>query len=153
MAALRKFFNSSVSQGADINTVVQYVGIAADEPKRLARLGGVNKVSPLAAIGWTEADCREWCESNGLLSPVYATATRGGCWFCHNQSVGQLRLLRKTYPDLWALLLKWDADSPVTFRADGHTVHDFDKRFEMEDEGELPADRVFRWKMLQENEG
>lgn len=128
--------------------MVQYLGIAIDEPIRLARLGGVTKISPLAAIGWTEADCMKWCEENGLLSPIYSTATRGGCWFCHNQGVGQLRLLRKNYPELWALLLKWDTDSPVSFHSDGRTVHDFDLRFQLEDEGKVPSDRTFRWKML-----
>ena len=103
---------------------------------------------PLVDIGWDEAYCRKWCEENDLLSPIYTTATRGGCWFCHNQGVNQLRLLRKNYPDLWQLLLKWDADSPVTFHADGHTVHDFDKRFALEDEGcDLSK---FRWSMLDE---
>lgn len=143
-----KFLDSAPTQGADKNTVVQYLGIAIDEPKRLARLDGVTKVSPLAAIGWTEADCRKWCEEHHLLSPIYTTATRGGCWFCHNQSVDQLRLLRKTYPDLWQLLLKWDSDSPVTFKSDGHTVHDYDKRFHFEDLGLVPTDRKFRWRML-----
>ena len=33
--------------------------------------------------------------------------------------------------------------------ADGHTVHDFDKRFQYEDEGKLPQDKRFRWKMLE----
>lgn len=145
----KPFFNSPVSQGADINTVVQYLGIAIDEPVRLARLDGTTKISPLAAVGWTEADAREWCEKNDLLSPIYTTSTRGGCWFCHNQSIGQLRLLRKNYPDLWALLMKWDIDSPVSFHPDGHTVHDFDKRFELEDEGKVPTDRKFRWSMLE----
>ena len=89
------------------------------------------------------------CEENDLLSPIYTTATRGGCWFCHNQSVNQLRLLRKNYPELWALMLKWDKDSPVTFHADGHTVHDFDMRFQMEDAGLIyPDDKGFRWSML-----
>ena len=75
----RQAFSSSPdSQGADKNTVVQYLGIAIDEPIRLARLDGVTKISPLAAIGWTEADCMKWCEENGLLSPIYSTATRGG---------------------------------------------------------------------------
>lgn len=143
-----KFLDSAPTQGADKNTVVQYLGIAIDEPKRLARLDGVTKISPLAAIGWTEADCRKWCEEHNLLSPIYTTATRGGCWFCHNQSVDQLRLLRKTYPDLWQLLLKWDSDSPVTFKSDGHTVHDYDKRFQFEDLGLVPTDRKFRWRML-----
>lgn len=145
-----EFSDSPLSPGADRNTVVQYLGIAMDEPKRLARLDGITKISPLAAIGWTEADCRKWCEENDLLSPIYTTATRGGCWFCHNQSIGQLRLLRKNYPDLWALLLKWDKDSPVSFHPDGRTVHDFDRRFQLEDEGKVPTDRTFRWKMLEE---
>ena len=137
----------------DQKEITQYIGIAADEPKRLARLDGITKISPLAAIGWTEADCWKWCEENDLLSPIYTTATRGGCWFCHNQSVEQLRLLRKNYPDLWALLLKWDLDSPVTFHSDGRTVHDFDRRFQMEDEGKIPTDRTFRWKMVDNPDG
>ena len=58
--------------------IVEYLGIAADEPERLARLDGISKVSPLAAVGWTEADCWKWCEENDLLSPIYTTSTRGG---------------------------------------------------------------------------
>jgi len=128
---------------------VQYLGIAADEPGRFGQLCAT-KQSPLVEMGWTEADCRRWCEENDLLSPIYATSTRGGCWFCHNQGVAQLRLLRKNYPDLWALMLKWDKDSPVTFHADGHTVHDFDRRFQLEDERLIsPNDKVFRWDMLE----
>ena len=45
-------------------------------------------------------------------------------------------------------MLKWDLDSPVPFHADGHTVHDFEKRFALEDKGIVPCDRKFRWKML-----
>lgn len=142
-----EFFQSSLAQGADIS-IVQYLGIAADEPERIERHTKPGFVLPLVKIGWTEADCRKWCEENDLLSPIYTTASRGGCWFCHNQSVDQLRLLRKTYPDLWALLLKWDKDSPTTFHADGHTVHDFDRRFRAEDWGLVPTDRKFRWKMI-----
>lgn len=57
-------------------------------------------------------------------------------------------MLRKNHPELWALLMKWDLDSPVPFHADGHTVHDFDRRFSLEDRGKVPADRRFRWSML-----
>lgn len=129
-----------VSRGA-----VTYIGIAADEPARIHRLTD-NKKSPLVAAGWDEAYCREWCEANGLLSPIYTTAMRGGCWFCHNQSVGQLRRLRKNYPEYWKLMLKWDRDSPVTFHADGHTVRDFERRFALEDVGVIAADdKRFRW--------
>lgn len=145
---IESFSTAPTRGGAETNSVVWYLGIASDEPERLKRLDGVTKVSPLDAIGWTEADARLWCKENDLLSPIYTTATRGGCWFCHNQGVDQLRLLRKTYPDLWALLLKWDKDSPVSFKPDGHTVHDYDRRFFYEDLGLVPCDRKFRWKML-----
>ena len=130
--------------------IVQILGIAADEPKRIERHSKRdNVILPLVEIGWTEAMCREWCEQNDLLSPIYTTATRGGCWFCHNQGVDQLRLLRQNYPDLWALLLKWDNDSPVSFKPDGHTVHDFDRRFQAEDDGLIiPNDRTFRWSQI-----
>lgn len=129
---------------------VQYLGIAADEPERIAR--HINKPGiklPLVEAGWTEAMCRQWCEENDLLSPIYTDAARGGCWFCHNQSVDQLRLLRKNYPEYWALMLKWDKDSPVTFHADGHTVHDFEERFALEDVGQIvPGDTRFRWNQI-----
>lgn len=130
---------------------VEYIGLAADETKRFHNLSGKKK-SPLVEAGWDETHCRQWCEENDLLSPIYTTATRGGCWFCHNQRIGQLRLLRNNYPDLWALMLKWDSDSPVLFHADGHSVHDFDKRFSMEDQGLVPADRKFRWEMIKREE-
>lgn len=126
---------------------VQYVGIAFDEPGRFGILSDLKR-SPLVVAKWTEEKCRKWCEENNLLSPIYNTMTRGGCWFCPNQSVNQLRLLRKDWPDLWKLLLRWDIDSPVTFKPDGRTVHDFELRFQMEDAGQIPTDRTFRWEML-----
>lgn len=126
---------------------VQYIGIAADEPERIAKHKNKHNVKlPLVEAGWTEADCWKWCEDNGLLSPIYTTATRGGCWFCHNQGIDQLRLLRRNYPEYWVLMLKWDKDSPVIFHPDGHTVHDFERRFALEDCGQImEGDTRFRW--------
>ena len=72
----RVFSASSVAQGADRN-IVQYLGIAADEPKRFHNLTEYKK-SPLVELGWTEADCRKWCEENDLLSPIYESSNRGG---------------------------------------------------------------------------
>lgn len=113
---------------------IWYLGIAADEPKRFGDLSKT-RISPLVKLGWTEKKCTDWCISQNLLSPTYTSSQRGGCWFCHNQPVEQLKLVRKNYPELWNLMLKWDSDSPVSFHADGHTVHDFDLRFEVEDYG------------------
>ena len=56
---------------------ISYLGIAADEPNRFHNLTDTKR-SPLVEAGWTEADCRRWCEERDLLSPIYTTATRGG---------------------------------------------------------------------------
>ena len=83
--------------------VTQYIGIAVDEPKRLARLQS-GKVSLLAKYGYTEVMARELCEKRGLLSPIYKTGTRGGCWFCPNARIPSYCRLRREHPDLWAEL-------------------------------------------------
>lgn len=134
------------------------IGVAADEPERIARhINKPNVKLPLVEAGWTEAMCRQWCEENDLLSPIYTDCARGGCWFCPNQGVDQLRFLRRNHPDRWALMLKWDKDSPVTFKAPskkektGHTVHDFDRRFALEDAGQIMAgDTRFRWDCIEQ---
>lgn len=140
----------------DEKKVIQYLGIAADEPKRIATHRDKPGIMlPLVEIGWEEDLCGLWCKYSGLLSPTYTSSTRDGCWFCHNQGVDQLRNLRKMYPDLWALLLEWDKDSPVTFKppsrnSPGRTVHDYERRFACEDEGLIKPGDPFKWAMLDE---
>lgn len=85
--------------------IVQYIGIALDEPKRLEKLGG-NKISLLAKYGYTEEMARVKCEQYGLLSPIYSLSSRSGCWFCPNQSIGQFCDLRRRHPELWEELRK-----------------------------------------------
>lgn len=130
--------------------ITQYLGICSDEPNRIERLKGTNKVALPAQLGYTESMCYDLAKTLNLLSPTYENATRGGCWFCHNQTVGQLRFLRKNYPDYWLLMLKWDRESPFIFRPDGHTLADFEKRFRFEELGLVPTDRKFRWSMIGE---
>ena len=127
--------------------IVEYLGIAADEPKRFGQLNE-KKRAPLVEFGIDEELCGLYCQYNDMLSPSYETSFRDGCWFCHNQGIAKLRHLRKNYPDLWALLMKWDLDSPVSFKADGHTVHDFDRRFQMEQDGLIPIGKNFRWEWI-----
>lgn len=125
-----------------------YVGIAADEIDRINNGQNAENTLPLVDIGWTEEDAMQWCRENDLVSPAYSSGSRDGCWFCPCQSVGSLRHLRRNYPELWKLYLKWDVESPVTFAADGRTLRDYDKRFELEDMGLIDPDRRFRWKMI-----
>ena len=70
------------------------------------------------------------------------------CKTCERPIVWIRTTKGKSMPYLWQLMLKWDKDSPVTFHPDGHTVHDFDRRFALEDEGFIVPGEAFRWKML-----
>lgn len=141
---------------------VQYVGIACDEPCRLERLKGTNKIAPLAEYGWTEKMAYDFCIDNNLLSPIYTDEnTRGGCWFCYNQNLNQLRFLRKNYPTYWKMLLEWDKKSfqlskntMYRFSNTGYGVKgdkpltDYDFRFELEDKGIIDIKKPFKWAML-----
>lgn len=143
----RAFLPGPATRGRKRN-IVEYLGITADEPARFGQLNA-RKRAPLVEFGIDEELCGLYCQYSDMLAPTYETSCRDGCWFCHNQGIDQLRLLRRNYPDLWALLMKWDLDSPVTFHADGHTVHDFDLRFQYEDEGWIDTHRPFRWSMIE----
>lgn len=84
--------------------IVQYVGIAIDEPKRLKRLEGTNKVSLLAKYEYTEAMAMALCKQNDLVNPCYQTDIRGGCWFCFNANINRFISVRKHYPEYWQAL-------------------------------------------------
>ena len=80
---------------------IQYVGIAADEPNRLERLHGTNKVSLLKRYGYTEQMAFNLCKEYGLLSPIYNFSKRGGCWFCPSKTIKEYAHTKSKYPELW----------------------------------------------------
>lgn len=100
-AALQRYYRQFTQP------VVQYVGIAIDEPQRLARLTA-NKISLLAKYGYTEEMARRKCEEYGLLSPFYDKWKRNGCWFCPNKPIPYLAHIRRHYPPLWEELRKFN---------------------------------------------
>jgi len=58
--------------------IVQYIGIAADEPSRFITLSD-RKILPLVDYGVTEKYCYNICKDLDLLSPIYDERSRGGC--------------------------------------------------------------------------
>ena len=85
--------------------ITQYVGIAADEPRRLARLKS-NQISLLDKYGYTEEMAMSKCKEYGLVSPIYESSHRGGCWFCPNCKIKVFAAFRKAHPELWEELSK-----------------------------------------------
>lgn len=114
--------------------IIEYVGIAADEPKRLKRLEGTNRVSLLAKYGVTEQQAMDICKRAGLLSPIYTVTDRNGCFFCPNANEKEIRHLYFNHPDLWELLRELQS-TPNTSRkcfTRNKTVFDYEKMFEEE---------------------
>ena len=108
--------------------VIQYVGIAYDEPERYERLNHETHIAPLYDLKITEKEAMEICEKYDLLSPIYKTSFRGGCWFCPKQRLSQLKWLYQEHNDLWNILKEMEKDSFNTFKPNT-TLKDLEERF------------------------
>lgn len=85
-----------------------YVGIAMDEPERIARLV-LPKAAPLTEWKMTEADCLRYCyergfywEENGIR--LYEILDRVSCWCCANKNKKELRNIYQHLPEYWERL-------------------------------------------------
>lgn len=109
---------------------IRYLGLAFDEPKRVARLEK-NEIAPLYELGITEEQAKQICKENNLLSPIYQYFDRDGCWFCPKQSNKSLKIIWEKFPRYWNKLREWQKDSPVPFKPN-LTIFDLEKKFEKE---------------------
>lgn len=96
IAPIRSYL-SRMGKGYDI---AQYVGIAIDEPIRLARLNGTNKVSLLQKYGYTEQTAMKKCKEYNLLSPLYSMGYRGGVGFVLMPTLNDTYIFAKTIPNI-----------------------------------------------------
>ena len=85
--------------------IEEIVGIAYDEPKRYEKALNRGQRSVLYEFGIVEKDTFAICEKYGLLNPIYADRSRGGCWFCPNASIKEFSALRREHPQLWQELV------------------------------------------------
>lgn len=131
-----RIINQYLNHLAQERSVIQLVGLAADEEYRLNREHNKNETHrhPLAEWGWTEADCLKYCYDHGFdWDGLYEIFHRVSCWCCPLQSIPELRNLRKHFPDLWAKLLDMEHRTWRKFRED-YTVDDLEIRFRFEEE-------------------
>ncbi len=115
---------------------LHYVGIAADEPKRIKK-----EIYPLVDWGITEKQALQICYDRGYdWGGLYEIYHRCSCWCCPLQRIGELKRLRQYHPELWARLREMDRRALAQF---GHnalgqfkqnwTVERLEQRFSLED--------------------
>lgn len=120
--------------------LIQYVGIAVDEPKRKRDLN-----YPLIDWNMTEADCLKCCYDRGFdWGGLYKIWGRVSCYCCPLQSPNDLRKLRDNRPELWQKLKEMDREINDRLEGQGHdkrlnfqytrSLTDIERRFEVEDE-------------------
>ncbi len=119
---------------------VRYIGIAADEVHRLQRTNNKSsnfmKRYPLYEWDMSEADALVYCKARGFhWGGLYELFRRVSCYCCPLQRLGDLRILRRYFPDLWAQMLEWDkkvGSHNRGFRG-YQKLRDLDARFACED--------------------
>ena len=124
MRAIKSYYNSIDEE------CIQYVGIAADEKKRLISLHKTNNISLLEKYGVTEDQAMELCIEYDLLSPTYELSKRGGCWFCPNAKLSEHRDIKNRYPDVWRQYVDLENEKVAFSRWNtfsDKTLHDIDK--------------------------
>lgn len=117
-------------------TVFQYIGIAADEPKRLERLPP-QKIAPLALWGVSEAECLQGCYNSGFEwlengYRLYDLLDRVSCWCCANKNLKELRNIYIYYPEYWERLKEIQRRTDRPMKGSGKSVFDLEKRFAAE---------------------
>lgn len=110
--------------------VIEYIGIAADETKRLEQKKDERDTRfPLADWGMTESDALQYCYDKGFdWGGLYTKFDRVSCWCCPLKSLKELRTLYKDFPQLWEKLKDWDNKTYRKFRSD-YSVEELEEKF------------------------
>lgn len=119
------------------NDLVEYIGIAYDEPKRLAKERKGNKQFPLAEWKMTEKDCLEYCYMRGYFwqednVELYNILDRVSCWCCANKNLKELKNYYLYLPKYWQKLKDLQSRTDRPFKYNKYTIFDLEKKFKKE---------------------
>lgn len=127
--------------------VTDYVGIAVDEPERFSKAKNKGKIMPLVEWNMTEADCLEYCRSQGFAweestttqietVDLYDILDRVSCWCCANKNLRELRNIYKYLPQYWQRLkdMQDKIDRPFKgyYKGNPIGIYELEQRFENE---------------------
>lgn len=84
----------------------EYIGIAADETKRIEKEKMKHKLLPLVDWNMKEADCLNYCYEKGFQwnernIKLYDVLDRVSCWCCANKNMKELRNYKRYLPEYY----------------------------------------------------
>ena len=112
--------------------IVEYVGIAADEPQRIKNIP--RKKYPLVERGMTERECLQYCYDHGYNwdedgIELYSILDRVSCWCCRNKNLKELNNIYKHLPKYWERLRGLQSRIDEPFKGPGKSIFDLEKKF------------------------
>lgn len=114
-----------------------YIGIAADESKRLEKERKPYKLFPLAEMGVTEPEALKGCytagfywEENGYR--LYDLLDRVSCWCCANKNLKELRNIFTYLPGYWDRLKELQSRTERPMKGAEKSIFDLEARFSAE---------------------
>ena len=119
--------------------IIEYVGIAADEIKRIPRALEKGQILPLVDAGMTEEDALLFCrkrrfnwQENDI--DLYDIMDRVSCWCCKNNNLRELKNMFLYLPDYWERLksLQEKTSFPYKDYKDARTVSELEEKFRKE---------------------
>lgn len=132
--AINKFYEQWGNE-----TIVEYVGIAKDEPDRIQikRNDKTVKIYPLVLLNMTENDCLvkcyksgfNWLEDNGV--DLYDVLDRVSCYCCGNKNLKKLKAMYKYLPQYWQKLRDMQDKTYKKFR--DKSIQELEIKFDKED--------------------
>jgi len=130
----REKFNVINRYANQFKPYIECIGYALDESERSSKeivKRRDNLRFPLIEWGITEAQALQYCfERRYHWGGLYQIFRRVSCFCCPLQRIGELRKLRKYFPDLWKKML--DMDSHIEKNGGFlkyKTIHDLERRF------------------------
>ena len=126
-----KFDNGSESASLNIynnDTIIEYVGLAADEIRRIENFRRIRshsvKIYPLAEWGMSEQDCLDYCYSCGWNwqengHELYDILDRVSCWCCTNKNQKEIQNIIKYLPEYWDLIKKYEIRCGIPYKGKG----------------------------------
>lgn len=116
-------------------TIVEYVGVAADESMRIEKYRSKRsktvKLYPLIEWGMKESDCLDYCYSNGWnwheetpetecgWVELYEILDRVSCWCCANKNQKEIKNIMHYLPNYWKRIREYECRCMVPYKGKG----------------------------------
>lgn len=113
----------------------EYIGIAADETKRINKERPKTKILPLVKWDMTEKDCLKYCYNNGYNwnedgVELYSILDRVSCWCCANKNLKELEQYYLYLPIYWNKLKEFQQKTNRPMKYNKYTIFDLENKLD-----------------------